>query len=118
MQRLTGTFAESDASADTWHKVELPDRTSTYNPLNEKETSPPLSPEIASPGMESVFREEPFAEKEIYSDPAPEYNENQHEGQLKKTKKRLYWIIGIVAIIVVVLGVALGVGLGVGLNKK
>ncbi len=117
VQQLTGTFGESHKAIDTWHRVELPDRSSSYNPYSDKEPSAPTSPELASPGLESVFKEEPLTEKELYADPSPEYDDARHQAPLKEKKRKLNCIIAIVALIVIVLGVGVGVGLGVGLRK-
>ena len=141
MQRLTGTFEQSGKPSDNWHKVELPDRSSTYTP--PPHTSPPQTPlphtplkedgtvspaTLASPGLESMltpdstekeaYRHSTRAEKEIFShDCLPEYDEGAHNRSRNSRNSRRKWLFAILGIIAFI-AIGLGVGLGVGLTRK
>ena len=93
--------------------------------LSNKER--PLSPELMSPGLESVRADE--GEKEVVPQqyrpqPLPAGWQGQHGAQEERqdrtfcgmSKKALFILLAV--IIVVILGIALGVGLGVGLGKN
>ena len=85
-----------------------------------------MTPQLASPGLESIWDSEGL--KEVV--PTPEQQQQDPPGMLgyngekeeasERTHcgagKKLFFII-LAAVVIVILGIALGVGLGVGLNK-
>lgn len=76
----------------------------------------PLSPELASPGLESVWAHE--SEKEVAAPPQPHGLRVRAEEQPPRKKlcgspqKSFYLLLALVVATAIVLGVGLGVGLG------
>lgn len=121
---------------DEKNPTELPDRSSTYSPLPQKDaafsptpavvsptTSDPASPEPVSPGLQSLRIPDPTekiytphsTEKEFWDQPALEVSERRSDTPRSHARKPLlFWIIGLVACLVI----GLAIGLGVGLTRK
>ncbi|KAL9137008.1 MAG: hypothetical protein Q9175_001792 [Cornicularia normoerica] len=131
MQHFTESFQQ-----DEKRPTELPDRTSSYSPLPQKDAAiSPLpdvvspmtldhaSPDPASPGLQSLRTPDPTekeythhsAEKEFWDQPALEVSDRRSDGPRNRGRKSLlFWVVGLVACLVI----GLAIGLGVGLTRK
>lgn len=76
-----------------------------------------MSPEIMSPGLESVRSDE--GEKEVYSQPQPDardvYNRQEEPSRICGLRKKWFLILLALAVVLIV---GLGAGLGAGLGTK
>lgn len=136
MHHFTESFHQDDKPK------ELPDRTSAYNPLPQKDaaafspTMPVVSPmtlehaspdhdplDLPSPGLHSLRTPDPTekeyiphsAEKEFWDQPALEVSDRRDPGPRNRGRRPLlFWIVGLVACLVI----GLAIGLGVGLTRK
>lgn len=136
MQHFTESFPQDEKKP-----TELPDRTSTYSPLPQKDASfspsntvispvtsdhaspDHVSPDPTSPGLHSLRTPDPTekeyfpqsAEKEFWDQPALEVSDRKtKKPRSHKRKPLLFWIVGLVACLVI----GLAIGLGVGLTRK
>ena len=140
MQHFTESFHQDEKSA-----TELPDRTSTYNPLPPKDhkdaaafspTNTVVSPmtldqaspdhfslDPASPGLHSLRTPDPTekehaphsTEKEFWDQPALEVSDRKNDGPRKHGRRPLLFWI---VGLVACLVIGLAIGLGVGLTRK
>lgn len=80
----------------------------------------PMSPELLSPGLESVRSDE--GEKEVYSQPQPPDDGQTHQddaasGRICGMGRKWFWAIFALAFVVVV-GLSTGLGAGLGIKHK